>query len=48
MVYIATTQEWDTMFAVHARGTMLSYKYGALQMIKQGTGGRLIGMRLFN
>ncbi|KAI0826378.1 NAD-P-binding protein [Irpex lacteus] len=39
----STTEEWDTMFAVHARGTMLSYKYGALQMIKQGTGGRLIG-----
>ncbi|KAI0089007.1 NAD-P-binding protein [Irpex rosettiformis] len=38
-----STEDWDAIFAVHARGTMLSYKYAALQMIKQGGGGRLIG-----
>ncbi|KAI0826379.1 hypothetical protein BC629DRAFT_1455810 [Irpex lacteus] len=39
----STTEDWDSIFAVHARGTMLSFKYGALQMIKQGNGGRLVG-----
>ncbi|KAG6847705.1 hypothetical protein H0H93_006426, partial [Arthromyces matolae] len=35
--------EWDKLFAVNARGTFLCYKYAALQMIKQGQGGRIIG-----
>ncbi|KAI0826246.1 short chain oxidoreductase [Irpex lacteus] len=39
----SSTEEWDAIFAVHARGTMLSFKYAAIQMIKQGRGGRLIG-----
>lgn len=29
--------------AVNARGTFLSYKYAAAQMIAQGRGGRIIG-----
>lgn len=29
--------------SVNVRGVMLSYKYAALQMIKQGRGGRIIG-----
>ena len=43
VICIASTEEWDAIFAVHARGTMLSFKYAAIQMIKQGRGGRLIG-----
>ncbi|KAG5636435.1 hypothetical protein H0H81_008078 [Sphagnurus paluster] len=35
--------EWDKLFSVNARGTFLCYKYAALQMIKQGKGGRIIG-----
>ncbi|KAH9948005.1 hypothetical protein B0H21DRAFT_287368 [Amylocystis lapponica] len=34
---------WDKVMAVNARGVMLCYKYAALQMIKQGRGGRIIG-----
>ncbi|KAG5636289.1 hypothetical protein H0H81_008518 [Sphagnurus paluster] len=35
--------EWENMFAVNTRGVFLSYKYAALQMIKQGKGGMIIG-----
>ncbi|KAJ7916804.1 hypothetical protein B0H13DRAFT_1997081, partial [Mycena leptocephala] len=38
-----TTVEWDTVMSVNARGTFLCYKYAAMQMIKQGRGGRIIG-----
>ncbi|KAI0938464.1 hypothetical protein AcW1_001809 [Taiwanofungus camphoratus] len=34
--------EWDRMLAINLRGVMLCYKYSAIQMIKQGRGGRLI------
>lgn len=30
--------------AINVRGVMLSYKYAATQMIKQGRGGRIIGI----
>ncbi|KAG5728713.1 Diacetyl reductase [(S)-acetoin forming] [Termitomyces sp. T112] len=36
-------EEWEKLFAVNARGVFLCYKYAALQMIKQGQGGRIIG-----
>ncbi|KAJ7444590.1 NAD-binding protein [Mycena galericulata] len=38
-----TADEWDTVMSVNARGTFFCYKYAALQMIKQGCGGRIIG-----
>ncbi|KAL0573850.1 hypothetical protein V5O48_008090 [Marasmius crinis-equi] len=38
-----SAEQWDTTFAVNSRGTFLCYKYAALQMIKQGRGGRIIG-----
>jgi NAD(P)-dependent dehydrogenase (short-subunit alcohol dehydrogenase family) len=38
-----TTEQWDRMFAVHARGAFLCYKYAVRQMIKQGRGGRIVG-----
>ncbi|KAK7034590.1 hypothetical protein VNI00_012221 [Paramarasmius palmivorus] len=34
---------WERAFAVNVRGTFLCYKYAAIQMIKQGRGGRIIG-----
>lgn len=37
------TEEWDRIVAINLRGVMLCYKYAALQMIKQGRGGRIIG-----
>jgi len=38
-----TVEEWDRLHAVNGRGTMLCYKHAAIQMIKQGGGGRIIG-----
>ncbi|EMD34721.1 hypothetical protein CERSUDRAFT_116913 [Gelatoporia subvermispora B] len=38
-----TVEDWDRIFSINARGAMLCYKYAALQMIKQGRGGRIIG-----
>ncbi|KAJ2915964.1 hypothetical protein MD484_g4429, partial [Candolleomyces efflorescens] len=31
-----TTEEWDRLTSINIRGTFLSYKYAAKQMIKQG------------
>jgi NAD(P)-dependent dehydrogenase (short-subunit alcohol dehydrogenase family) len=39
----ATAEEWDTVMRVNARGMFLCYKYAAVQMIRQGGGGRIIG-----
>ncbi|KAJ7607913.1 hypothetical protein FB45DRAFT_1039981 [Roridomyces roridus] len=36
-------QEWDRIMNINARGTFLCYKYAGLQMMKQGTGGRIVG-----
>ncbi|KAF9256409.1 NAD(P)-binding protein [Marasmius fiardii PR-910] len=38
-----TADQWDKTFSVNSRGTFLCYKHAALQMIKQGRGGRIIG-----
>ncbi|PPQ80730.1 hypothetical protein CVT25_001850 [Psilocybe cyanescens] len=38
-----TVKDWDKIQAINSRGTFLCYKYAALQMIKQGRGGRIIG-----
>jgi NAD(P)-dependent dehydrogenase (short-subunit alcohol dehydrogenase family) len=45
-LFIALIEDWDRLFAVIAKGTFLCYKYAALQMIKQGRGGRIIGASL--
>ncbi|KZT10216.1 NAD(P)-binding protein [Laetiporus sulphureus 93-53] len=42
-----SVQEWDQIMSVNLRGVMLSYKYAALQMIKQGRGGRIKVHRLW-
>jgi len=39
-----TEQQWDRVLAVNAKGTFFCYKHGAQQMIKQGRGGRIIGI----
>ncbi|KAJ6452783.1 NAD-binding protein, partial [Mycena sanguinolenta] len=38
-----STEEWDRVMNINARGTFLCYKYAGIQMIKQGRGGRIIG-----
>ena len=40
---LVTIEQMDAQYAVNVRGVFLCYKYAALQMIKQGRGGRLIG-----
>lgn len=37
-------EEWDRMMSINARSVFLGYKLAAIAMIKQGTGGRLIGV----
>ncbi|KAJ7234749.1 acetoin reductase family protein [Mycena haematopus] len=38
-----TTAQWDLTMNVNARGAFLCYKFAGMQMIKQGSGGRIIG-----
>ncbi|KAJ6498506.1 hypothetical protein C8R47DRAFT_1068784 [Mycena vitilis] len=38
-----TSEQWDRIMNINARGVFLCYKYAGLQMIKQGNGGRIIG-----
>jgi len=37
-----TVEDWNKIQSVNVVGVMLCYKYAALQMIKQGRGGRLV------
>ncbi|PCH44830.1 NAD(P)-binding protein [Wolfiporia cocos MD-104 SS10] len=39
----SSTEDFDRIMAINLRGVMLSYKYVAQQMLKQGRGGRIIG-----
>jgi len=39
---LATVEHFDAHMSVNVRGVFLAYKHAALQMIKQGKGGRLI------
>ncbi|KAJ7154278.1 hypothetical protein C8R46DRAFT_1179059 [Mycena filopes] len=36
-------EDWEKLWAVNVKGVLFSYKYAARQMVKQGTGGRIIG-----
>jgi len=38
-----TLEDWEQIMNTNARGTFLCYRFAALQMIKQGRGGRIIG-----
>ena len=40
---IVVEEDWDQVMSVNLRGVMLSFKYSARQMIKQGKGGCIIG-----
>jgi len=39
----ADLANWKLVWDVNSIGTLLCYKYAALQMVKQGSGGRIIG-----
>ncbi|EIW75542.1 NAD(P)-binding protein [Coniophora puteana RWD-64-598 SS2] len=39
-----TEQEFDRVFAVNTKGTFFCYKHAAQRMLKQGSGGRIIGI----
>ena len=38
-----SVEEWSKVHSTNALGTMLCYKHAAIQMMKQGRGGRIIG-----
>ncbi|KAF8524299.1 short chain oxidoreductase [Hysterangium stoloniferum] len=38
-----STEDWDKIHALNVRGAFLAYRCAAIQMIKQGRGGRIIG-----
>jgi len=40
---LASVDDFDWLMNINARGVMLSFKYAAQQMIKQGGGGKIIG-----
>lgn len=44
--FIASTEEWDRVVSINLKGVMLCYRYAAIQMVKQGRGGRIIGQTL--
>ena len=44
LTLLAVTSElFDKILLTNTRSVMLCYKYAALQMVKQGRGGRLLG-----
>ena len=45
LVTAASVDDLNNVLAINVRGVMLCYKYAAMQMVKQGRGGRIIGMR---
>ncbi|KAF7313862.1 hypothetical protein HMN09_00543800 [Mycena chlorophos] len=42
-LFDTTGDEWDRVMRVNTRGTFLCFKHAGLHMVRQGTGGRLIG-----
>ena len=40
-------EDWNRVMDINLKGTMLCFKYAAQQMIKQGSGGVLIGNAWF-
>ena len=41
--FAATKEDLDRILSINVNGTFLCYKYAALQMIKQGRGGKILG-----
>ncbi|EDR12117.1 uncharacterized protein LACBIDRAFT_323152 [Laccaria bicolor S238N-H82] len=44
----ANIDQWESIWAVNMRGPVLCYKYSAIQMAKQNSGGRIIGKKATN
>ncbi|KAJ9498728.1 hypothetical protein H2202_005914 [Exophiala xenobiotica] len=42
-LFEVSVDEWDKVMAVNVRGVMLCYREAAIQMIKQGKGGKIVG-----
>jgi NAD(P)-dependent dehydrogenase (short-subunit alcohol dehydrogenase family) len=42
-VHLETVENLERMMTVNVTSTFLCYKYSAMQMVKQGRGGRIIG-----
>ena len=42
-VLLAEVEKWEDHWAINIRGPLLCYKYAARQMVKQGSGGRIVG-----
>ena len=40
---IVSTEDLDRLLNVNVKGTFFCYKYAAIQLIKQGKGGRILG-----
>lgn len=38
-----STEDFDRIVGVNIKGTFFCYKYAAIQLIKQGGGGRILG-----
>jgi NAD(P)-dependent dehydrogenase (short-subunit alcohol dehydrogenase family) len=43
--HLANIDQWESIWAVSMRGSVLCYKYAAIQMAKQNSGGRIIGKK---
>ena len=43
LMVTASVEDLNNVLAINVRGVMLCYKYAAMQMVKQGRGGRIIG-----
>ncbi|KZT69735.1 NAD(P)-binding protein [Daedalea quercina L-15889] len=43
-VFDTSVDDLDTILSINVRGVMLCYKYAAMQMVKQGRGGRIIAL----
>ena len=41
--FLVEEEDWNRVMDINLKGTMLCFKYAAQQMIKQGSGGVLIG-----
>ena len=39
----APTEDLDRLLNINVKGVFFSYKYAAIQLIKQGKGGRIVG-----
>jgi NAD(P)-dependent dehydrogenase (short-subunit alcohol dehydrogenase family) len=42
-IQLETLENWEHIMQVNATSAFLCYKYAAVQMVKQGRGGRIVG-----